>query len=133
MDATQLPLFLETPAFTSRWGKLGLPDTDLTALQWELIRNPEAGDSVEGAGGFRKLRFAPPSMSVGKSGATRVLYLLIPRLRTIVLGIIYTKKEIGTITKSGKNELKAVAIATENELERLLELKRLAKEKPNAY
>ena len=67
--------FIELPVFTRRWASLGLDDElDLSALQLEILRNPKAGISIRGAGGLRKLRFAPPRWRVGKSGAIRVIY-----------------------------------------------------------
>jgi hypothetical protein len=72
---TQLPLFI------SKWQrpKMRLRDEDLQALEIALMEDPEAGDVMRGTGGLRKIRFAPPSWSMGKSGALRVCYVTSPR------------------------------------------------------
>ena len=64
--------FIHIAAFTKRWRQLGLTDEDLQMLEQQLIEQPEAGDVMQGAGGLRKVRFAPPSLHRGKSGALRV-------------------------------------------------------------
>ncbi len=48
--------FVEAPAF-SRYRNDYLDDEGFRELQGSLVRNPEAGDLVPGAGGIRKLRW----------------------------------------------------------------------------
>jgi hypothetical protein len=61
---------VQLAAFVSDWKRLGLDDEDLQALENIFRRSPEAGTVIPGTGGFRKVRFAPPSWHTGKSGAT---------------------------------------------------------------
>lgn len=68
--------FLQLSRFAARWKQLGLIDEDLQALEALLRDQPEKGAVVQGTGGLRKLRFAPPSWRSGKSGATRVIYIV---------------------------------------------------------
>ena len=105
MTSARLPLFVESPEFTSRWSRLGLFDGDLAALQWVLIAEPTVGSVIEKTGGFRKMRFAPPSMQRGKSGGTRVIYLHLPHLHTLVLGTVYAKGEKATLNAMDKKAL----------------------------
>jgi len=105
MDRTRLLLFVETPTFSSRWGTLGLRDRDLSALQWSIMENPVSGTVISGAGGFRKLRFAPAQSGRGKSGAFRVIYLPIPKLHSVVLGIVFAKNDAANINAADKQDL----------------------------
>ena len=50
--------FVEVPSFTKRWSDLGFDDDDLMELQKMLLKNPEAGDIMQGTGGLRKVRVA---------------------------------------------------------------------------
>ena len=43
-------------------------------LQATLMRSPEAGDPIAGAGGLRKLRFADARRGKSKRGGLRVIY-----------------------------------------------------------
>lgn len=47
--------FIEVPIFTNRWKELGLTDEDLRELENVLLRNPKAGDTIQGTGGIRKM------------------------------------------------------------------------------
>ena len=73
MDDLRNPLaprvfqFVEAPAF-SRYRDNYLDDEGFRELQENLVRNPEAGDLVPGAGGIRKLRWKDSRRSKGKRG-----------------------------------------------------------------
>lgn len=58
-------------------------DEMLRALQNDLMRHPDKGDVIRGAGGFRKLRVKLPGR--GKSGGARAIYLHVPEVQTVVL------------------------------------------------
>ena len=64
--------FIEVEGFQDDWAGLGLTDEDLAALQTQILTGRPA-PVVAGAGGLRKLRFAPPTWGKGKRGAVRVL------------------------------------------------------------
>ena len=49
-----------------------LQDDEFRAFQEILINDPEAGDTISGTGGFRKIRWSRPGM--GKRGGVRVIY-----------------------------------------------------------
>jgi hypothetical protein len=52
-------VFIQTPIFSKRLDERG-GDPLLRAIEDELLRNPDAGDLVRGAGGVRKLRVGDP-------------------------------------------------------------------------
>ena len=96
--------FVQLPRFAARWAQLRLTDDDLRALEQMLLRNPEAGAVVAGTGGLRKLRFAPPSRHVGKSGAFRVGYAYFRTADAIYLLAIFAKNEQANLTPQEKAE-----------------------------
>lgn len=63
--------FIETPIFTRRLESL-LAEEEYRELQNALIERPEAGATIRGSGGLRKLRWAAKGR--GKSGGVRVIY-----------------------------------------------------------
>jgi hypothetical protein len=65
----------QTASFVSLWRRWRLNDDDLRALERQLMDNPTAGAVMRNTGGVRKMRFAPPSRSAGKSGGFRACYL----------------------------------------------------------
>ncbi|MDB0508040.1 toxin (plasmid) [Ralstonia solanacearum] len=64
MDATPI----ELP------GEHDLSDDEYSALQQELLAQPDAGDVIKGTGGLRKLRFSDKRRGKGKRGGLRVIY-----------------------------------------------------------
>jgi len=96
--------FVQLSRFAARWSQLRLNDDDLRALEQMLLRNPSAGAVVAGTGGLRKVRFAPPSRHVGKSGAFRVGYAYFRVVDTVYLLAIYPKNEQANLTHTEKAE-----------------------------
>ena len=96
--------FVQLPRFAGRWAQLRLTDEDLQALEQMLLRNPEAGAVVAGTGGLRKVRFAPPSRHIGKSGAFRVGYAYFRVADAIYLLTIFPKNEQANLTPVEKVE-----------------------------
>jgi len=94
-----IPSFIELPIFTRRWLQLGLTDDDRLELEALIGGNPMSAPVVPGTGGVRKLRFAPPSMRRGKSGATRVIYLFVDRRGWVFLLTIYDKTRKDNLTQ----------------------------------
>ncbi|MEZ1316295.1 toxin [Pseudomonas fluorescens] len=69
MDA----LFVELPMF-HKYRDDYLDDDLFRSFQLELLKNPEAGDLIEGTGGLRKIRFCDQRRGKGKRGGLRVIY-----------------------------------------------------------
>lgn len=66
-------IFLELPPF-GRSRAQYLDDEAFRSFQMELLRNPEAGDVIQGTGGLRKVRFADGRRQKGKRGGIRIIY-----------------------------------------------------------
>ena len=62
-----------------------------------INENPQLGDVIIGAGGFRKIRFAFEGR--GKSGSTRIIYLDIAKKQNTVFIDIYKKNEQDNLTQ----------------------------------
>lgn len=65
--------FVELPPF-ERYRNRYFDDESFRDFQNILMLNPEAGRSIPGGGGLRKLRFADSRRGKGKSGGLRVIY-----------------------------------------------------------
>jgi hypothetical protein len=55
-----------------------MTDDDQRELENVLLAHPTAGSAMSGAGGLRKMRYAPRASGAGKSGGTRVCYAIFP-------------------------------------------------------
>ena len=64
-------VIIETPIFTRRIQEL-IPDEKYRLLQIHLVNRPDAGKTVPGSGGLRKLRWSAGGH--GKRGGIRVIY-----------------------------------------------------------
>ena len=82
--------FVETPVFTRRVKDL-LPDEDYRTLQVALLLRPEQGPLIRGAGGLRKVRWAP--RGVGKRGGVRVIYYRRPDEQVVYMLFAYAKTD----------------------------------------
>jgi len=71
--------------------------------------DPECGDLIQGAGGFRKVRVGRSGM--GKRGGARVVYILRGDSFPIFLVAAYAKNEKENLTKAERNELARTAAA----------------------
>ncbi len=116
--------FLEDAGFTLDWKELGLTDDDLLALQVMIMAGGKNAPVVRGTGGLRKLRFAPLSWQMGKSGAARVGFVYFPDYWTIYFIIAYSKGEMDNISPAGKKVIRRLIKEAEAELKRIKLLKR---------
>ena len=66
-------LFVELPPFERHRADY-LDDEAFRSFQRLLMKNPEAGDVIQGTGGLRKIRFADERRQKGKRGGIRVIY-----------------------------------------------------------
>jgi hypothetical protein len=106
--------FVHLPRFWANWSRLGLNDEDLQSLETLIMEQPGKGQVMQGTGGLRKLRFAPPSWHVGKSGATRVVYIIFAESSLCYLFNLFAKNEMPNLSAKDKAEAKkAVAILRE--------------------
>lgn len=99
-------VLIEAPSFT-KYVHSYLNDEQFAALQRFLVANPEAGETIEGTGGFRKVRWADPRRSKGKRGGLRLIYFHFERDDQIWLMMLYGKDEADDLTADQKRSLKA--------------------------
>ncbi len=98
--------FVELPAFERHRAKY-LDDAGFSELQLELMRNPEAGDVIEGTGGLRKLRFMDKRRGKGKRGGLRVIYYWWIAGMQFWLFTLFDKDEMSDLTAEQRKALKA--------------------------
>lgn len=72
-----------------------------------LWLNPQAGDVIQGTGGFRKMRWLDPRRGKGKRGGLRIIYFYFPEEKQVWLMTIYGKDEADDLTWEQKRMLKA--------------------------
>lgn len=100
--------FIELQGFSKRRQVL-LPDDEFRVFQEILIENPEAGETISGTVGFRKIRWNRPGM--GKRGGVRVIYYNVTSKGRIYLALIYPKNEQDDLTEEQKSVLKQLSNA----------------------
>ena len=86
-----------TSHFVREWTRLGFTDDDQIRLEEMVRNNPQLGDVIVGAGGFRKVRFAFEGK--GKSGRTRIIYLDIAKRENTIFIDIYKKNQQDDLTQ----------------------------------
>ena len=106
--------FVSTRSFEAS-AKRYLTEDDRRELELLLVENPRRGQVIERTGGFRKVRFARPSRSEGKSGGTRVVYYFVDRRDRIYLLLVFAKGVKENLTRAEENELRKLAKALEEE------------------
>jgi hypothetical protein len=97
--------FRQMSFFVSEWRRMHLTDIDLQSLEQQIMEHPESGAVMAGTGGVRKMRFAPPSSRSGKSGATRICYLVMAGAVCYLL-LIFPKNERENLSAADKAALK---------------------------
>lgn len=100
-------VFVELPAF-ERHREEYLSNKAFEALQNEMMKNPEAGDEIQGTGGLRKLRFADERRGKGKRGGLRVIYYWWTAGLQFWLFTVYDKDEMVDLTPDERKALKAL-------------------------
>jgi len=98
--------FIEAPNFSQQIASY-LNDGEYIALQKFLLKNPEAGDVIQGTGGFRKLRWHDANRNKGKRGGLRIIYYYFEHVYQIWLIMISNKNEATNLTAKQKTILKA--------------------------
>ncbi|AEG70749.1 hypothetical protein [Ralstonia solanacearum] len=103
MDATPI----ELP------GEHDLSDDEYSALQQELLAQPDAGDVIKGTGGLRKLRFSDKRRGKGKRGGLRVIYYHWDGSSQFWMFVVYDKDEAADLSS---DERKVLARLLEQEV-----------------
>jgi hypothetical protein len=97
--------FIELPPF-ERHRQSYLNDERFHEFQQMLMKNPEAGDVIEGTGGLRKVRFADEKRGKGKRGGLRVIYYWWLPGKQFWLYTVYNKDEMDDLTAAQRKALK---------------------------
>ena len=100
-------VFVELPPF-ARYRADYLDDEGFRRLQLLLLRQPEAGDLIEGTGGLRKLRHGDPRRGKGKRGGLRVIYYWWNGHQQFWLFTLYDKDEMSDLSTEERKALKAL-------------------------
>ncbi len=100
-------VFVELPAFT-RYRADYLGDEGFRGLQEVMMKNPKAGDVIEGTGGLRKLRYSDPRRGKGKRGGLRVIYYWWDGGSQFWLFTLYDKNEMADLSPDEKKALKGI-------------------------
>ena len=98
--------FIKTHIFDKRWAEMGLTDEDLRKLENFLLKNPNAGDVIQGTGGAVKLRWALPGTS--KSDGLRIIYIDIIKAEHVHFVTCYPKSKKDALTDNEKAAIKEV-------------------------
>jgi hypothetical protein len=99
-------VFVELPAF-SRYRDDYLDDDEFRGLQETMMKDPDAGDVIEGTGGLRKLRYGDARRGKGKRGGLRVIYDWWGGGSQFWLFTLYDKDEMQDLSAREKKALKA--------------------------
>lgn len=100
-------VFVELPAF-ERCRADYLDDAAFARLQQALMKNPEAGNVIEGTGGLRKMRFVDARRGKGKRGGLRVIYYWWGAGTQFWLYTLYDKDEMADLSAKQRTALKAM-------------------------
>ena len=84
-----------------------LSEEEQMAMEFYIARAPEAHPVIQGAGGFRKARWARPGK--GKSGGFRVVYFFLAEPCRIYMAAIYAKSRKETLSPADQNVLARLA------------------------
>jgi hypothetical protein len=98
-------VFVELPSF-ERHRVNYLDDRAFADFQVSLMRDPAAGDLIEGTGGLRKLRYADARRGKGKRGGLRVIYYWWESGRQFWLFTLYDKGEMDDLSPAERKVLK---------------------------
>jgi hypothetical protein len=109
--------FVEMDGFWDDWQDLGLGDEELLELQLTIMAGGKNAPVIPGTGGLRKLRFAPQSWHIGKSGALRVCFAYFERYGVVLLVVTYSKSDRGDLSVSAKKRIRKLLNEAETELE----------------
>lgn len=97
--------FIELPPF-ERLRDTYFDDESFKALQNEMMKNPDAGDVIQGAGGLRKIRYADERRGKGKRGGLRVIYFWKDAADQFWLFTVYDKDEADDLSPRQREMLK---------------------------
>ena len=104
-------IFIESKLFEKLREKY-LDDDSYQALQNFLVEQPAAGDTMQGTGGLKKLRWS--ANGKGKRGGVRTIYLYLSDREHLHFLTIYAKNEMEDLSTDQKKILKVIAEEIKN-------------------
>ena len=107
-------ILFQTHLFSKKLNSGG-GDILLRRIEAEILRNPEAGTTVAGTGGVRKLRIEDAQRGKGKRGGFRVLYLDLPDCMETFLITFYVKDEADDLSSNAKKLIAQLVAAIKAE------------------
>ena len=110
---TAAPTFIYLPIFDRTAAHLQMRDSDLMAVEQELIVDPRRGAVIPNTGGARKVRVALQGR--GKSGGARAIYLYVEMKGRIYFIAVYAKNMRENLSEAEKKELRTVIRLLERE------------------
>jgi len=96
--------FISTKIFDKRWEEMDLTDENLRQLENHLLKNPGAGDVIQGTGGAIKLRWHLTKTS--KSDGARIIYIDLIRAEQVYFLTCYPKSKKDNLTDAEKALIK---------------------------
>ena len=104
-------IFIESKIFEKLRDKY-LDDESYRALQNFLVAQPTIGDTIQGTGGLKKLRWS--AQGKGKRGGVRTIYLYLSSKEHIHFLSIYAKNEMEDLSTDQKKILKKITEEIKN-------------------
>ena len=104
-------IFIESKIFEKLRDKY-LDDESYRALQNFLVAQPTIGDTIQGTGGLKKLRWS--AQGKGKRGGVRTIYLYLSSKEHIHFLSIYAKNEMENLSTDQKKILKKITEEIKN-------------------
>jgi hypothetical protein len=114
-----LPVVIELPPFSLKWGHYRLTEEDRTAMLEAILSDPEGWPVQRGTAGARKARFASQDLHRGASGGYRVFYAVFRRYGKVVLITLFPKNQQANLSKAGQNFVAQILQEIESELEQI--------------
>ena len=114
-----LPVVIELPPFSQKWGQYRLTEADRTALLEAILGDPEGWPVQRGTAGARKARFASEDLDRGARGGYRVFYAVFRKYGKVVLVTLFPKNVQANLSKAGQNLVAQLLREIEEELEQI--------------
>jgi hypothetical protein len=114
-----LPVVMELPPFSQKWGQYRLTEEDRTAMLEAILSDPEGWPVQKGTAGARKARFASQDLDRGASGGYRVFYAAFRKYDKLVLITLFRKSAQANLSRAGQNLVAQLLREIEHEMEQI--------------